>query len=255
MGVIKKKTSLGTFQAFQDQPRNKRCDWGLTCWAAWCRSRHCWGPDEAPGRLMSSGIASSTNQGFSHGLHHFYIYIFIINLLLPILIRISMEHIIMLENPDLKTKRWTRVSHGITAGDFECVLGMILWRFTTWIYDRFQADVHIFCHITEQNRQSLWDTETPSEKQTVSRTVTAWKKAIDFVGQRLAHPVFQWIGGEFPSISLQQTLCDVDGYRFLFGKDWIFASSKAKFHPTSQSCGRPCNATVQPFINPTNIGV
>ena len=184
-----------------------------------------------------------------------FIYIFIINLLLPILIRISMEHIIMLENPDLKTKRWTRVSHGITAGDFECVLGMILWRFTTWIYDRFQADVHIFCHITEQNRQSLWDTETPSEKQTVSRTVTAWKKAIDFVGQRLAHPVFQWIGGEFPSISLQQTLCDVDGYRFLFGKDWIFASSKAKFHPTSQSCGRPCNATVQPFINPTNIGV
>jgi len=45
-----------------------------------------------------------------------YIYILIINLLLPILIRISMEHNIMLENPDLKTKRWTRVSHGITAG-------------------------------------------------------------------------------------------------------------------------------------------
>lgn len=253
MGVIQKKTSLGTFQAFQDQPRNKRCDWGLTCWAAWCRSRHCWGPDEAPGRLMSSGIASSTNQGFSHGLHHLYIYILIINLLLPILIRISMEHNIMLENPDLKTKRWTRVSHGITAG--------ILNAFWGWycgdLPHEFMIDsrpMFIFS-ATEQNRQSLWDTETPSEKQTVSRTVTAWKKAIDFVGQRLAHPVFQWIGGEFPSISLQPTLCDVDGYRFLFGKDWIFASSKAKFHPTSQSCGRPCNATFQPFINPTNIGV
>ena len=182
-----------------------------------------------------------------------YIYILIINLLLPILIRISMEHNIMLENPDLKTKRWTRVSHGITAG--------ILNAFWGWycgdLPHEFMIDsrpMFIFS-ATEQNRQSLWDTETPSEKQTVSRTVTAWKKAIDFVGQRLAHPVFQWIGGEFPSISLQQTLCDVDGYRFLFGKDWIFASSKAKFHPTSQSCGRPCNATVQPFINPTNIGV
>ena len=50
---------------------------------------------------------------------------------------------------------------------------------------------------TEQNRQSLWDTETPSEKQTVSRTVTAWKRRSILSANDWRIPCFNGLVGNF----------------------------------------------------------